>query len=169
MPTEMIVNERNMIVELISRESNKHVFRIGDREIEVDIARVGQGNYSILFEGKSYEFEIVPGMEKKKYMVRHRCYNFDVEIVDAESKYLKSRGKGIKGSAENLISSPMPGKVVRVLVAEGDVVKEGQTVIVISAMKMESEYKSGLNGKVKKVYVKEGDTIEGKKVLIELE
>jgi biotin carboxyl carrier protein len=63
----------------------------------------------------------------------------------------------------------MPGKVVKVLVSEGESVTEGQTAVIISAMKMESEYKIPINGKVKKVNVKDGDTIEGNQILIELE
>ena len=63
----------------------------------------------------------------------------------------------------------MPGKVVKVLVNEGDVVKEGQTTIIISAMKMESEYKAPMDGIVKKINVRDGDTVEGNQILIELE
>ena len=63
----------------------------------------------------------------------------------------------------------MPGKVVKVLVSEGESVTEGQTAVIISAMKMESEYKIPMDGKVKKVNVKDGDTIEGNQILIELE
>ena len=63
----------------------------------------------------------------------------------------------------------MPGKVVKVFASEGDEVTEGQTLVVISAMKMESEYKAPMDGKIKKVSVKEGDTIEGNQILIELE
>ncbi len=63
----------------------------------------------------------------------------------------------------------MPGKVVKVLVNKGDSVKEGETAIIISAMKMESEYKAPKDGVIKKVNVKDGDTIEGNQILIELE
>jgi biotin carboxyl carrier protein len=63
----------------------------------------------------------------------------------------------------------MPGKVVKILVSEGDEIKEGENAIIISAMKMESEYKSPKDGIVKQINVKEGDTIEGDQVLIELE
>lgn len=63
----------------------------------------------------------------------------------------------------------MPGKVIKVFVKVGDEVTEGQTAVVISAMKMESEYKIPMDGKIKKVNVKDGDTIEGNQILIELE
>ena len=63
----------------------------------------------------------------------------------------------------------MPGKVVKVFATEGEDVTKGQTLVVISAMKMESEYKAPMDGKIKKVAVKEGDTIEGNQILVELE
>ena len=63
----------------------------------------------------------------------------------------------------------MPGKVVNVLVSEGDIVKEGETVVIISAMKMESEYKAPKDGVVKKVYVKNDETSDGNQILIELD
>ena len=55
------------------------------------------------------------------------------------------------------------------MVEVGDVVKEGETVIIISAMKMESEYKAPKDGIVKKVNVKNDDTIDGNQILIELD
>ena len=60
----------------------------------------------------------------------------------------------------------MPGKVVKVLVNVGDEVVQGQTVIIISAMKMESEYKVGKDGIIKEVLVSDGDTVDGGQTLI---
>ena len=90
-------------------------------------------------------------------------------MIDAEARYLKNRNAGGGGAAESKIFSPMPGKVVKVLVSEGDPVQEGETVVIISAMKMESEYKAPRDGVVKKVHVKNEDTVDGSQVLIELE
>jgi biotin carboxyl carrier protein len=66
-----------------------------------------------------------------------------------------------------MVSSPMPGKVVKLLVREGEEVKADQGVIVVEAMKMENELKSAVTGKVKEVFVKEGDVVEsGAKLLL---
>jgi glutaconyl-CoA/methylmalonyl-CoA decarboxylase subunit gamma len=67
------------------------------------------------------------------------------------------------------VQSPMPGKVVKVLVAVGDEVKSGQGVVVVEAMKMENELKSPKDGKVKAVAVKEGQTVEAGQSLVTLE
>ena len=55
------------------------------------------------------------------------------------------------------------------MVNEGDQVKEGETVIIISAMKMESEYKAPKDGIIKKIHVKNEETIDSNQVLIELD
>jgi biotin carboxyl carrier protein len=63
----------------------------------------------------------------------------------------------------------MPGKVVKVLVALGDEVKEGQPLVVVEAMKMENEMKSPRDGKVVELHVREGQTVEGNAKLCAVE
>ena len=106
---------------------------------------------------------------QKKYHVNNYRYSFELEIIDSESKYLRSREKGISEEAEKIISSPMPGKIVKIFVNPGDDVVIGQTVIVVEAMKMQNEYQSGKDTKVKEILVKEGDTVNAGQALIILE
>ena len=91
------------------------------------------------------------------------------EIIDAEAKYLQARNAGNLEAEENTISSPMPGKVVKIEYSIGDEVKKGDTVIIVSAMKMESEYKAMKDGVVKEVFVKEEETIDGNQPLVFIE
>jgi biotin carboxyl carrier protein len=80
-----------------------------------------------------------------------------------------NRNQSLLADEESVISSPMPGKVVKIPVQAGDKVKIGDTVIIVSAMKMESEYKAGKSGIIKDIHVGEGDTIEGHQPLITIE
>ena len=73
---------------------------------------------------------------------------------------------GAGRARSGLVRSPMPGKVVKVLVREGDEVKAGQGVIVVEAMKMENELKAPRDGKVEKVSVVEGATVEANAALL---
>ena len=133
----------------------------------IDIVEVEHGVYSILLDGISYNVELLP-TENKKYLVNTLYNAFNIEIIDAESKYKNSRRKA-EDEDLNFISTPMPGKVVKILVKEGDLVKGGETVIIVSAMKMESEYKVVKDRLITKVLVKEGDNIDGHQPLIMLE
>ena len=63
----------------------------------------------------------------------------------------------------------MPGKIVKVLTSEGAVVSEGDTLVILEAMKMENEIKSGIDGVVKSVHVEEGQVLESGYLMIEIE
>jgi biotin carboxyl carrier protein len=73
-----------------------------------------------------------------------------------------------KGGAGALITQ-MPGKIVKVLKKEGDKVSKGETVLILEAMKMENEIKSGADGTVKSVNVKEGQALEAGFLMVEIE
>lgn len=165
---EIQLNDRTARVEKISEEGSKMVINVDDKEYDVDIVQVERGVYSILYNGKSYNVELIPGSHAKSFQVNTLYNSYDAEIIDAERKYLKSR-KGGDIDDDTHISSPMPGKVVSIPVAVGDAVDGGDTVIVVSAMKMESEYKVKQNRVVKDILVKEGDVIQGNQTLVVVE
>ncbi|MCK4852870.1 MAG: biotin/lipoyl-binding protein [Bacteroidales bacterium] len=169
MSLEIRLNDRLSNVELVSKESNKLLIKVDDKLYELDMIKVGEGMYSILLEGKSYNVEIIEKDSAKQYNVNTPGKSYDLEIIDAETRYLMSRKGNDLEDADNIISSPMPGKIVKIPVKAGDKVETGQTVIIVSAMKMESEYKAGNTGIVKEVHVSEGDTIEGNQPLITIE
>ena len=166
---EVQVNEKLFQVENIIMDRNHVSVTLNGKSFEFDVTKVENGIYSFLYDGKSYEMEIVPGKDNKNYIVVHRCLSFDVEIIDSQSRYMKNRKKGQVEEDQHSISSPMPGKVVKIPVAVGDEVEPGQTLIIISAMKMESEYKAKRSGVVKEILTSEGETIEGNQSLILIE
>ena len=67
-----------------------------------------------------------------------------------------------------IISAPMPGTILSILVKQGEAVKKGQTLLLLEAMKMENKIKSGFDGIVTSISVKEGDTVNTGQVLIQL-
>ncbi len=168
MSYEIKINDRIAEIELLERDKNKVLISIDGKKIEADVVMVERGVYSIILNDVSYNIELIENGSSKNYLVNTLYNSFDVEIIDAESKYLKSRIKS-DGDDTNVISTPMPGKVVKVLVKAGDKVKAGDTVIIISAMKMESEYKVKNDRLIKEVLVKEGDVVDGHQTLIIIE
>jgi biotin carboxyl carrier protein len=128
-----------------------------------------QGVYSILYNGHSYNVELIQSDNSKKYIVNTFAKTFNVEVVDAESKYISSRSQGMQQEEENLVASPMPGKVVKIPVKAGDQVIAGQTLIVVEAMKMQSEFKASHDKTVLEVLVKEGDTVNAHQLMMKLE
>lgn len=165
---EIQVGNKISKVELLARNGSELKIRVDDRMYEPDIIMVERGVYSILLDGRSYNVELIETTGPKQYQVNTLFYTFDAEVVDAETKYQKSRRR-IDDIEENTISSPMPGKVVKILVRPGDQVKAGETVVIVSAMKMESEYKVKKDRLIKEIKVKEGDTVSANQPLIIIE
>jgi len=166
MELELKVNKRNAIVKEVKRVGNILTIAVDDVEYEVDIVKVSNQEFSVLYEGRSFNIEVIESKEPKHYNVNTLYSKFDVEVVDNETRYRQSRMQSKQILNDNTIRSPMPGKVVKVFVKPGDIVEAGQPLIVLSAMKMESEFKAGQRGIVKEVPVKEGETVDNDQLLV---
>ena len=81
----------------------------------------------------------------------------------------KKAGAGAAGSGPQRVTSPMPGKVVRILVKPGDEVKARQGLAVVEAMKMENELRAARDGRVRDVSVAEGQSVDAGTVLLIIE
>jgi biotin carboxyl carrier protein len=169
MAYEITLENRSAQVELLNKAGNKTLITVDGKKYDIDITMVEKGVYSILYNGHSYNVELIEGETSKKYVVNTFARTFNVEIIDAETKYLHSRMQGIEHEGENDLSSPMPGKVVKIPVSVGEAVTSGQTLIVVEAMKMQSEFKAKADRIVKDILVREGDTVDAHQVMIKLE
>lgn len=123
--------------------------------------------------GESYQVAIT-GVGMKGSGKRHLYMTLDgmpEEVVfEALNEFKAEGGSGRKqASAPGHVTTNMPGNIVDVLVAEGDVVKEGQALLVAEAMKMETEVQAPISGTVTEIYVSKGDRVTPGEVLIEIE
>jgi biotin carboxyl carrier protein len=91
-----------------------------------------------------------------------------LKVSDARRKKLTSALQPVR-SGPLAVRSPMPGKIVKVLVRPGDEVKAGQGVVVVEAMKMENELRAPRDGRVKEVSAREGHAVESGETLATLE
>lgn len=154
-------------ISLVKKEDNKVEILVDDKTYNLDIVMAENGLCSIITEdGHSYNAELKPSNNNQNYTVSVAFNTFPVEII---SPYQYGGKKAKSNEKQDKIFSPMPGKVIRILVKEGDYVEAGSPVIVIEAMKMQSEYKVKDNCIVKKILVNEGENIAGNQSLIELE
>lgn len=154
-------------ISLLNQEGNKVEISVDDKTYNLDIVMAENGLCSIITEdGHSYNAELKPAANNNlNYTVSVAFNTFPVEIM---SPYQYGAKKSKSNEKQDKIFSPIPGKVVRVLVKEGELVKAGSPVIIIEAMKMQSEYKVKDDCIVKRVLVSEGENISGNQSLIEL-
>ena len=167
MSLEIKTKDRIAKIEVLEQNGSIYRVKIDNKEYEFDVEKVEEGVYSILYDNMSVNMEMIEGDSPTKYNVNTINDYYEVEVIDAAARYRNNSGGELENN-DKFISSPMPGKVVKILLSEGDKVEKGQTVIVISAMKMESEYKSSFDGVIKKIFVEEGDTLEGGAKLVEI-
>jgi biotin carboxyl carrier protein len=93
-----------------------------------------------------------------------------LELMTAQEAALAALGgSGHAGGDGRTITSPMPGRIVRVMVKEGDVLAPDTPVVIVEAMKMENEVRAPKASRVVRVAVAAGATVDAGQVLLELE
>ena len=165
---EIHIGDRIADITLVGKEGNKVQLTIDGKPYEVDIVMAENGSCSILHNGNSFNAGLVRGEGGKSYDISMLQRSFHVDIVDTQAKYLHMK-KGADEKQGDKILAPMPGKVVKIPVVVGQEMKAGDTVIVIEAMKMQSNYKVTSDCRIKEILVQEGDNITGDQTLITLE
>jgi biotin carboxyl carrier protein len=150
----------------LSRGESGWLCKLNGREFPLDMISTGEGVFSILINGKSYEIKQEKTATETNIVVGHQRFN--TVVRDPRSlRSLRRADSGAQGVKK--ITAPMPGKVVRILAAAGTEVEAGQGVVVIEAMKMQNELKSPKKGTVKKMNVTTGAAVEAGQVLAEVE
>ncbi len=159
----------------LTRQNGLSCLLDGDR-FEAEAAEVRPGVYSLLLGGKSFHVQVSPraaawsgspGSGTGDYSVQVDGIHYAVSIRDSRRR--SRGGPGMTLAGKQNVTAPMPGKVVRILVSEGQQVQSGQGLIVIEAMKMQNEIKGSTSGKVQKVSVREGQAVNAGETLLVME
>ena len=160
MTYDVTINGKNYRLEL-ARDDGRWSCRLDGREIEVDAVlarpdvlslRIGNHAYEVKCERVGGDLHLWVGSER-----------FAPEIRDPRS--LRGRTRAVDDHGPKKLIAPMPGKVVRVIVAQGSVVEAGAGVLVVEAMKMQNEIKSPKKGTIQKILVSEGSAVNAGDVL----
>ena len=143
---------------------------INGEEQEFDLKTLKPGTYHLLSEGRSYNIEVVStDKTSKKHELIINGKTVEIQLRDRYDDLLHELGlDAIAGVRVGDLKAPMPGLVVAIPVSEGDVVKKGDTLLVLEAMKMENTLKSAADAKIKKIVVKKGQAVEKNEILIQL-
>ena len=161
------LGEQNYRIEI--EETGKSVYRVSvdGNEFVVDGKKTGRTNYSLIVDNRSFEIEVDNSEDEYRVLVDGR--NYHVHLVDERRVRVGGAESDSQLQGRQRVSVPMPGKVIAVLVSEGDVVEKGQGLVIVEAMKMENEVRSPSAATVKEIRVKAGDTVVGGAVLVIVE
>jgi biotin carboxyl carrier protein len=132
---------------------------------QADIREVVPGVYSVLLGSRSFEAKIEYGESGYSVAVGGRRY----EIAVRDPRKLASGSAAATEAGPRKLTAPMPGKVVRVLVEEGQHVEMGQGLVVVEAMKMQNEIKAPKAGVVKAIHVQQGGSVSAGQALLVVE
>ncbi len=150
-------------------EVDRHgdTYRIVERDgpaLEIDARSVAPGWWSLLIGARSYDAGV--RRDGTVYIVEMEGRDYRFDLTDPARVALRPGVRTRRGAGE--VTAPMPGRVVRVLVSPGDVVKQGDGVVVVEAMKMENELSACLDGVITATPAREGDTVEAGTLLVSI-
>jgi biotin carboxyl carrier protein len=150
----------------IDLKDGKYSVKLGDEQHQVDSQRISENCLSLLVDGKAYTVFIAA--DKTKRYISVQGEQFCIEEAKAETQ-TRAMADASTLKVIPTISSPMPGKIVKILVREKEKVRKNQSLVIVEAMKMENEIKSPNAGMVKKINFKEGDLVDAAEPIVELE
>lgn len=142
------VNGKEMPYELIIQANGRVLFRTGTKLHIIDNIEVEKQTVSFSIDGKFVKTVVKDDQELL------------LERLGFTTEEMASAG---------LLEAPMPGKILELLVSEGDEVEEGQPVVILEAMKMENELKAPTAGMVASIVVTENDNVEKNQTILEIE
>jgi len=142
------VNHKTADIKIIENEAGFTYIQYKKHKYPIEILEKNQNKYHVLINGVSYFISV----ETPFSFLRRK----HLEKLKSESK-------------KEFILAPMPGKIVDVLVEENATVKEGDSLVILEAMKMQNEIISHTSGKVKMIKIKAEDTVMKDEILVEIE
>jgi len=167
----------------------KLIAHIDDKEFEIEVKKTGPKLFASI-DGRDYDLE-ASKPESNIYLLKYNNKVFEVfvDLIDETGDVFTSKvrnsdfeitledPKRLRGSAANAgsaegaveLKTAMPGKVVRILVTEGEEVVKGDGIVIVEAMKMQNEMKTAKDGVVKQICFEEGETVNAGDVLAVIE
>lgn len=136
-----------------------------------DIIPIGNNSYHTIVNNTSVLSKIISSdIAKKELIVDVGGVEYKVDIKDSFDQLIKDMGLSanvVKKLSE--IKAPMPGLVLDIMVKEGDQLQEGDSIMILEAMKMENVIKAPGDMIIKEVLIKKGDAVDKNQLLINLD
>jgi biotin carboxyl carrier protein len=157
---------QSFLVSVLETEGRLTV-EVDGTPVEIELEEAGQGRYVLFADGRSHDLAISSGSHGSMLAIDGETFGVSIEEWRARRGATGAAATSVDGRA--VIRAPMPGKVVRVDVNEGQRVEKGQRLAVLEAMKMENDVLAPYDGCVQEVRVIQGEVVEHGRALLVLE
>jgi biotin carboxyl carrier protein len=129
------------------------------------------GSFQLEMDGKTKEADVVSiDKDAKLVMLRIEGKKYTVQIKESVDLLLEKLGMTSRTQKKfNHLKAPMPGLISKIFVKEGDMVKKGEPLLILEAMKMENVFKASADATVKSIFITEKQGVEKGITLIEFE
>jgi biotin carboxyl carrier protein len=152
--------------EWINENGESYLSKDGKR-LDVELVSLGDGRYSLIKDNMPYLVNI--SHLDEAYHVRVVGDLFNVTVEDERTRKVKELVKAAAGSkGEKTIKAPIPGLVVKIQTSVAEIIKEGDALLILEAMKMENIIKAPYNCEVVEILVKETDAVNQNQSLIKI-
>lgn len=142
---------------------------IGEKKLSYRFHRQPNGRFLLRAGTKLYK---VDNVSYQKHTVEFTLNGQWCSVKVRDEQDLLLDKLGFKTSAElgeGQLNAPMPGKILEIMVSEGDSVEMGDSVAILEAMKMENELKAPISGTISQISAAEGDSLEKNALILEIE
>jgi len=157
------LEDKKYMLNIVKQEKNKFQVSFGKTLHHVSCEFLENNEVLLSIDGKIHS--VVFHSNKTSYSVYINGKSF---IIDKKSDHQILGGRNDKQKKRDVKTS-MPGKIIKVLVQEGDIVQEGQAVLVLEAMKMQNEIKSPLSGRITRIDPQAGESVKTGGLLFSIE
>ena len=134
--------------ELTSLNEHTYLLRIEDKTYQLSANKINSDEFSIYVEGRNIEATVRSALQEKA-----------IKLLEQKSK----------SSHKTEVKAPMPGMILKIKKKSGDAVKQGESVMILEAMKMENDLRSPASGTIKSIFIKEGSAVEKGAALFTIE
>lgn len=146
-------------------EANEELFaKINGNQLPYKFKKIDDNHLQAL--NTESKVDIFVAEDKSNIYIEFNAKSFKFEKIDEEKSFNFIEEKN---QNQDIIKSPMPGNIVKILVNDGDCVEEGTPIIIVEAMKMETTLYSSIAGIVKKIYVEEKMQVDSDNPLVLIE
>jgi len=163
---EVLLAGRTRVVEF-TEQNGAWKISLDGNALDANAVEVAPNIFSVLLNGDSHQIRIAPRPDGT-LTLHTGLAEYHAEVTDPRSWRGRRHG-AVEAEGRQQITAPMPGKVVRLLVKQGDLVEAGQGLLIVEAMKMQNEIRSPKSGKIEKLFAKEGQPVNAGEVLLWVE